>query len=50
MVCSNVLKPEFVPGCWRCKSLTCQDSKFINAGDVGSCGVCSARKCSNNGI
>jgi hypothetical protein len=49
MVCSNVLKPEFVPNFWRCKSSTCKhqkDSDYINAGDAGACGVCGARKSS----
>ena len=44
MVCSNVLKPKFVPGFWRCKSTICKDSEYVNAGDVGLCGVCGARK------
>jgi hypothetical protein len=47
MVCSNVLKPEFVPDSWRCKSSTCKDSNYINAGDVGLCGICATRKCSD---
>jgi hypothetical protein len=46
MVCSNVLKPEFVPNCWRCQNLTCKGSCYVNAGDVGLCGVCGNRKCS----
>lgn len=50
VVCSNVLKPDFVPGSWRCKSSTCIDGEYINAGDVGLCGVCGARKCSDNSI
>lgn len=44
MVCANVLKPEFVANTWRCKSITCKDSQFLNAGDVGLCGVCGTRK------
>ncbi len=50
MVCSNVLKPGFVPNSWQCKSSACKDSDYVNAGDVGICGVCGTRKCSNNGI
>lgn len=46
MVCSNVLKPDFVVGSWRCNSSVCKDSVFINAGDNGLCGVCGTRKCS----
>jgi hypothetical protein len=46
MICSNVLKPEFVPNSWRCQSLTCKESCYVNAGDVGLCGVCGNRKCS----
>ena len=42
--CANVLRPEFVVGAWRCKSSACKDSKYVNAGDVGLCGVCGARK------
>jgi hypothetical protein len=43
-VCANVLKPEFVLNSWLCKSSTCRDGKYRNAGDVGVCGVCGARK------
>lgn len=46
IVCSNVLRPGFVPNSWRCKSLICKESKYINAGDVGLCGVCGKKKCS----
>ncbi|KAL5320636.1 hypothetical protein ACEPPN_011446 [Leptodophora sp. 'Broadleaf-Isolate-01'] len=44
MACANVLKPEFVANSWRCKSSTCKDGQYVNAGDVGLCGVCGARK------
>jgi hypothetical protein len=44
VVCANVLKPEFVPNSWSCSSSTCRDGEYINAGDVGLCGVCSTRK------
>jgi hypothetical protein len=50
IICSNTLKPEFVPNSWRCKSPTCNGSGYINAGDVGLCGVCGTRKYSNDGI
>jgi hypothetical protein len=48
MACSNVLKPDFVPNSWRCKSETCQGSEYINAGDMGVCGVCGTRKSSES--
>ncbi|RDW78124.1 hypothetical protein BP5796_05976 [Coleophoma crateriformis] len=44
LVCSNVLRPEFVPNSWHCKSVSCKGSQFINAGDYGICQVCGARK------
>ncbi|KAK0126118.1 hypothetical protein ONS95_007737 [Cadophora gregata] len=44
LVCANVLRPEFVANSWHCKSQTCQESKYVNAGDVGLCGVCGIRK------
>jgi DNA-dependent metalloprotease WSS1 len=47
LVCSNVLQPQAIPNSWQCDSSTCRDSKYINAGDVGLCGVCGTRKCSN---
>lgn len=45
-VCSNVIKPDFVVGSWRCSSSSCKNSAYINAGDSGRCGICAARKCS----
>lgn len=47
LTCSNVLKPDFVPNSWRCKSSPCKGSDYMNAGDVGLCGVCGTRKCSD---
>lgn len=44
MACSNVLRPKLVPNSWRCKSDTCKESKYINAGDAGRCGLCGAQK------
>ncbi|KAF4625791.1 hypothetical protein G7Y89_g12370 [Cudoniella acicularis] len=32
-ICANVLKPDFVPGSWHCKSEACEDGEYINAGD-----------------
>ncbi|KAF2752120.1 hypothetical protein M011DRAFT_463594 [Sporormia fimetaria CBS 119925] len=42
--CSHVLNPDLVPEHWRCGSSTCQGSKYINAGDVGRCGICGASR------
>lgn len=45
MVCAHVLKPNLVAEVWRCKSSTCANGVvYLNAGDVGICGVCGARK------
>lgn len=45
-VCANVLRPDFVVGSWSCASGICQESKYINAGDVALCGVCGGRRAS----
>jgi hypothetical protein len=42
--CANVLKKEFVADTWACKSLTCIGSQYINAGDVGVCGICGSAR------
>lgn len=42
-VCSNVLQPDFVPDWWHCKSSVCKESVYINAGDVGRCGICGSK-------
>ncbi|EME40204.1 hypothetical protein DOTSEDRAFT_158924 [Dothistroma septosporum NZE10] len=44
IACSNVLRPKLLPNRWRCKSDTCKESTYINAGDVGRCGLCGAQK------
>jgi hypothetical protein len=44
MACSNVLQPSLMPDHWRCKSETCKDSSYINAGDAGLCGICGGQK------
>ncbi|CAK3969978.1 Hypothetical predicted protein [Lecanosticta acicola] len=44
IACSNVLRPKLVPNCWRCKRETCKESKYVNAGDAGRCGLCGAQK------
>lgn len=46
-VCAHVLQPDAIPNPWLCDSVTCKDSGYINAGDVGLCGVCGTRKCSS---
>ncbi|KAI1804162.1 WLM-domain-containing protein [Daldinia bambusicola] len=43
-VCSHVLDPGKVPNSWRCKSSSCRESLYLNAGDAGICGVCGGRK------
>lgn len=43
-MCSNVLLPESVPGAWSCQSASCKGSKYLNAGDCGTCGICGQRK------
>ncbi|KAK7741478.1 hypothetical protein SLS63_001033 [Diaporthe eres] len=43
-MCSNVLDPASVPGTWSCKSASCKDSTYLNAGDCGTCGICGQRK------
>ena len=42
--CSNVLNPKLMPDHWRCRSSTCKDSQYINAGDAGICGVCGVAR------
>ncbi|KAI9834971.1 MAG: hypothetical protein M1819_002694 [Sarea resinae] len=49
VACSNVLDLAKVPSHWRCQSLTCRSGHYVNAGDVGFCGVCGARKLIRDG-
>ncbi|KAL8732726.1 MAG: hypothetical protein Q9181_003838 [Wetmoreana brouardii] len=44
IACSHVLQPRLMPGNWRCRSSICQESKYLNAGDCGRCGVCGGTK------
>jgi len=46
MACAHVLDPRKDPRHWLCTSQACKqmNSAYINAGDVGMCGVCGARK------
>ncbi|KAF2851297.1 WLM-domain-containing protein [Plenodomus tracheiphilus IPT5] len=39
--CTHVLQPDFVPDHWRCRSMVCKASAYVNAGDTGRCGVCA---------
>ncbi|KAI1381720.1 WLM-domain-containing protein [Hypoxylon crocopeplum] len=43
-VCSHVLDASKVPDTWKCKSLSCRGSLYLNAGDSGVCGACGERK------
>jgi hypothetical protein len=49
MACSNVLHPSLMPDHWRCKSETCKESSYINAGDAGLCGICGTQKPKSGG-
>lgn len=42
--CSHVLKPKVMHNHWRCSGIQCMRSKYINAGDVGRCGLCGSQK------
>ncbi|KAF2198903.1 WLM-domain-containing protein [Delitschia confertaspora ATCC 74209] len=42
VACFNVLNPHLVPDHWGCQSTTCIESKHINAGDAGICGICGS--------
>ncbi|GIZ47750.1 hypothetical protein CKM354_001083500 [Cercospora kikuchii] len=44
VACAHVLCPRLMPNNWACKSDTCKDSLYINAGDVGRCGICGGPK------
>ncbi|CAK1365885.1 unnamed protein product [Cercospora beticola] len=44
IACAHVLCPRLMPNNWACKSDTCKDSFYINAGDVGRCGICGSAK------
>ncbi|KAK4549280.1 hypothetical protein LTR36_007739 [Oleoguttula mirabilis] len=44
VACSHVLKPSLMKEHWRCKGEACKGSLYINAGDVGRCGLCGAQK------
>lgn len=44
MACNNVLNTKVLKDHWRCKSLTCRNGEYINAGDCSICGLCGAAK------
>ena len=44
IACSHVLKTSLMPNHWRCKSEACKGSKYVNAGDVGRCGLCGSQR------
>lgn len=44
LTCSHVLRPENIPGHWKCDSVMCGGSQYINGGDCGVCGVCGSRR------
>lgn len=44
VACGNVLRPEFVPGAWKCRRGECREGVYVNAGDQGRCGACGATR------
>ena len=42
--CANVLHPDRDKKHWNCSSEQCKAIGYINAGDVGTCGLCGKRK------
>ncbi|KAI1611576.1 WLM domain-containing protein [Exophiala viscosa] len=46
MACAHVLDPKKDPRHWSCQSEACKDSGsvYLNAGDVGVCGICGVRR------
>ncbi|KAI6864383.1 WLM domain-containing protein [Hortaea werneckii] len=44
IACAHVLKPNLIKNTWRCSSEMCKGTEYVNAGDVGRCGVCGASK------
>lgn len=43
-VCSHVLAPSSLPGCWPCQTQGCKGLGYLNVGDNGICGLCGAPK------
>lgn len=44
LACSHVLQPSLMPNHWRCTSEQCSNTEYVNAGDVGRCGLCGVKK------
>jgi len=44
VVCANVVDPAKLPNHWRCGSLACRESGYVNSNDVGRCGACAVIK------
>lgn len=44
IACGHVLDLKSHPNHWRCASIACRDSAYVNAGDYGLCGICGARR------
>lgn len=44
LACSHVLRPENIPGHWKCDSAMCEGSQYLSSGDCGVCGVCGSRR------
>lgn len=42
--CANVLDKRKMPSYWVCDSEVCKNTKYVNAGDCGRCGVCGMSK------
>lgn len=42
--CSHVLDPAKDPRHWKCQSVVCVGSEYVNGGDAGVCGVCGEGK------
>lgn len=42
--CAHVLNPDLDSKHWSCASAACKSSSYINAGDVGRCGICGASR------
>ena len=45
--CSHVLDTDKSPGHWRCRTLACRETRYVNSADCGLCGICGTRKSQN---
>ena len=48
--CNHVLDISKIRDTWRCQSDVCRSSTYINASDLGLCGVCGSQKPSGTGL